>query len=575
MAARRDNLFKKLRSASGFDPNYSVQNREWFIGAVLDAVLAADSTRTDTQIETDVRAVITAANGFAKAERKFKVGVPLNADLEKLERKDVSRRVEVIYGVIGLNHKLADTSSGDLRQFLQKRRYRGVVRMVHQVNPNATRGFMHYPYDCPGNDTWRVNIDAQPFWKKTSAADVPLTVVDKIDTNNDGQPDQDVDPHEAAAKIWAKPFLKADVCKGNLLECATAASCILMDTLFEAADAKALFKSIKNRAPNHLLIVNPNKGQDTHYLWEKETETRNVFSRQMVAEADFQVGDHVVVQNHGLYPALIPGGVWGAEHSLVTDLGNRKPNDGKGIRFGGHGIPEPFTIASVYDRLIKKLQTEMHRTFKIADLFLRLLRADPADPSPIPAGQAIKTPNLEVKDPRTQTKIKFDGYEIFFDVTYDDYEKEPKAGKRPTLTEGEGANPLVIFDIKQTNEIAIARPTLKNKILDQMSRMNTSTNHQVMVFIKRVPGTPPQGENYYARAAWQVPFVDADTETSTFHPLFGGRGGAFKQLERKQMPKGDGRFFRAGHPESGAFATRPTMTTTSQYITYLRSVGAI
>ena len=186
-----------------------------------------------------------------------------------------------------------------------------------------------------------------------------------------------------------------------------------MDTLFEADDPKAFFKAIKNRAPNHLVIVNPNTGQDTHYLWEKETESSKVFSKEMVLERDFQVGDHVVIQNHGLYPVLIPGGVWGAEHSLVTDLGNRKPNDGKGIRFGGHGIDKPFTIAEIYDHLIKDLQTHLHRTFKIADLFLRIMRADPADPHGVPAGNVIKTPNLEVMDPRTQTKIKFDGYLVF------------------------------------------------------------------------------------------------------------------------------------------------------------------
>ena len=204
--ARRDDILKELRSASGFDPNYSVQNREWFKGAVIDLELAAFPTKTDLQIASVVRQVITAANGFAKAELKFTVGVKLDADLEKLERKDDVRRVEAIYGVVGLNHNLAAPSSVLLRQFLHRRRYRGVVRMVYQVNPNDTRGFMHYPYDCKDNQIWRVNIDAQPFWKKTGAADVPLTVVDQIDTNNDGQPDKDVEPHDAAAKIWAGLF---------------------------------------------------------------------------------------------------------------------------------------------------------------------------------------------------------------------------------------------------------------------------------------------------------------------------------------------------------------------------------
>ena len=109
-------------------------------------------------------------------------------------------------------------------------------------------------------------------------------------------------------------------------------------------------------------------------------------------------------------------------------------------------------------------------------------------------------------------------------MKYDDYDRAPKAGQRPTRKEGDGANPIVIFDIKQTNEIAIARTTLKNTLFDQMSRMNTSRTNPVMVFIKRVPGTPPPGENYYARAAWKVPFVDLETDTATFHPSSEDRG---------------------------------------------------
>jgi hypothetical protein len=231
-------------------------------------------------------------------------------------------------------------------------------------------------------------------------------------------------------------------------------------------------------------------------------------------------------------------------------------------------------MAGVYDHLIKALQTQLHRTFKIADLFLRFMRADPADPSTLPAANVVKTPDLQVKDPRSTQIIKFDGYEIFFDVKYDDYEKPPVRGKRPQRKEGEGANPLVIFDIKQTNEIAIARPTLKNKIQDQVTRMNNASQ-SIMVFLKRVPGTPPPGQNYYARAAWKVPFIDGTTDAETFHPLFGGPRGSFVQLERKQMPTGNGRYFRAGHSEPGAFITRPTIAITNQYVNYLSSVGAI
>lgn len=588
---RRASIIKTLLSGKGlekysrFDPNYSAENRRWFVSAVVDAVLNDTPSWEEDKVESRARAIISDANFSLQFDRDMEPNIGLEPSVKKLERKELARRVEALYGVIAQKKDLAkdaDDSSKplvQLRRFVARRRYRGVMRMVYQVNPNSL-GFMRYPYDCADNVHWRVNIDAQPFWTPLGTGDVPLTLV-KIDTDHDNQPDADVDAADAAASIWSRPFPKNESdptaheeCKSNLLDCATATSCVLIDTLFEAIDPSPFFKSFNKRAPNQLQIVNPHKNQGTHYLWEDESEWRNVFSKDLVLEADFQIGDHVVVQNHGLYPALVPGGLWVAEHSLVTNLGNRNPNSGKGIRFGGHGLDDPFTMPTVYDHLIKELQTQLHRTFKIADLFLRIQRKDPADPSEVPAGNVIVSPNLEVKDPRTQQKIKFDGYTIFFDVTYDNYKKPPKKGRRPTITEGEGDNPLVIFDIKETNEIAIARPTLKNKLVDQMGRMNQATD-SIMVFIKRVPGTPAPGENYYARSAWQVPYVDNTTDKVVFHPLFGGPKGSFVQLERKQMPTGVGRYFRNDPDQAGAFITRPKIDITNLYTGYLRSVGAI
>jgi hypothetical protein len=560
---------KFLDKYSSFDPNYSPQNRVWFVSAIVDAVINAFPRPDDDKVEGLAREIIGDANYAVMLDRELEPSVGLDIKLRKTERKDVVRRVEAIYGVFAQKKELVtygvETSRSKLlvalRKFVASRRYRGVVRMIYQVNPNSN-GFMRYPHECETDQHWRVNVDAQPLWKKTGTFDVPLTVADNAA------------PDVAAKQIWEKPFLKGHECEGNLLDCANAACCILMDTLFEAADPAMFLKAIQQRAPGYLLIVNPNKEQGTHFLWDKETEWHNVFSKELVREADFQIGDHVVVQNHGLYLSLIPQGLWSAEHSLVTNLGNRNASDGKGLRFGGHGLDDPFSMATIYDDLIKTLQTHLHRIYTIADLFLRFMR-DPTDPAGIPQGQVATRPNLEVKDPRTQKKIKFDGYELYFDFVYDNYRKPPKGGKRPTLKEGEGANPVVVFDIKQNNEIAIAPTTEKNTILDQMAKMNTS-EVPIMIFIQRVPGTPAPGENYYARAAWQVPYVDAATNKGSFHPLFGGPGGTFKQLERKQMPTGDGRYFRADpESESGATITRPNVDTDDAYLNYLAGISAI
>jgi hypothetical protein len=192
----RANLVRKLSGEKGFDPTYTQQNREWFVGAVLDAIAA---TTADNDLEVAARGIITSANANVKADRDFTVGVPLDKKT-KIERKDIARRVETIYGVIGQNKDLADTSHDSLRRFLFKRRYRGVVRMVYHVNPNSN-GFMRYPNECPQWGKMRLNDDARPLWVTANPPQtVPLRVTDQGD------------PELAALEIWDKPF--ADPCTG-------------------------------------------------------------------------------------------------------------------------------------------------------------------------------------------------------------------------------------------------------------------------------------------------------------------------------------------------------------------------
>jgi hypothetical protein len=588
-AKRKAALVQELSAGKGltkptFDPNYTKQNRIWFVAAVVDAVIADRPGQTDKEIEAAAREVISEANYAVALEYGFtvsgaetvlnagtweykRVAFQLDKGLAKIERKDVARRVEIIYGVIAQNKELARVTAGNyrilspMRKFISRRRYRAVVRMIYQVNPN-TNGFMWYPDACDKPPLHlQVNVGAQPFWQKVDLnSDTPLKVKDQ---NN---------PAVAIAKIWEAPHPDPDECKGNLLDCSNAVCCMLLDSLGEAEDPEPFYKSIQQRATTdpatgqrreHLLIVNPNKLSEEHCLWDDPKEFPLIFTKELVKETDFQVGDHVDIENHGLYANVVPGGFWVSEHSLVTNCGNRNLNDGKGFLFGGHGVEQPFSINVLYDDLVKTIQTRLHRTFKMADLFLRFRQ----NPAIIPSAQWEALLAQDVTDPRSTQTVKVDAFRISFKVTYDNYQKKPVGGKRPTSLEGEKDNPLIMFDIPDIHQIAIARPTLKNTIQDQLARFDQSAT---MTFLQRDP--PTGGGNYYDRAFWKIPFLDSNTDTTKLFPVFGGKDGTFKLLDRRDMPTGDGRYFRAGHPldEPGALLTRPNVDTSNVYLDYLR-----
>ena len=143
-AKRRAAIIKKIVSSkafdrySRFDPNYTIQNRVWFVTAVVDwcsmASRAPPTARSrdgsHNRLRRQFRRHARARNGAQYRARRGH---------QEDERKDWVRRVETIYGVLGENSALA--KEGDdrwmrYRKFIARRRYRGLERMIHQVNPN-------------------------------------------------------------------------------------------------------------------------------------------------------------------------------------------------------------------------------------------------------------------------------------------------------------------------------------------------------------------------------------------------------------------------------------------------------
>jgi hypothetical protein len=547
--AQKAKLAAKLSGDTKFDKNYTAQNRAWFARAIVDAVAAA---KPDAQVEGEAKRIIGEAHKRVAADRDVTVGLTFDAGTELYERSDVKRRVETIYGVIAQAPALAETAQDELRRFIVRRRYRGVMRMVFDVNPNAN-GYFRYRGACdeptlPDRAGWRTNVDARNLWETFTPADAPLRV--KVPTAGAA------DPKAAAEKLW----IAHDVaCEGNLFDCAHALCCVLMDSLFEADDDDKLFKAIYARGRAHLTIYNPSQWPEQYFLWERPTEPRRLFSTEEVLPADLQVGDHVYIWNHGLYPQVIPGGEWSGEHAIVTDTGTRKFGDGKGFLFSGHGLDVPETVEQLHDRLVKELQTALHRIYAIARIFLLFRSTGNAS---IPAsqwGDAL----LQTTTP-AGTTLDVIAYEVLVDVQYGDYISKPRRDGSPPLVTEPG---FIAFEIPALKAIAIS-PQGINSIADQMQiglRLRTT---QLIRTAEPAAGVSP-----YERTLWQIAYRDSDTDTEQKFPLFGGAKGTLRLLDRKEMPKF--KFARLRATDAGALVTRPTVDASATYTAFLRTSGAL
>lgn len=546
----RASLVIKLSADKKFDSAYTTENRKWFVGAVLDALAI---TTPDSDLEGKARDVISKSCKILDASREFKVGIALDQATEWFERGDVARRVETIYGVIASNPALAEEANDALREFIIRRRYRTALRMIYYVNPNEN-GYFFYPYNCklPPTDSrpaWRVNVESKDLWERASTRMVPLRVRVPSGTTPD--------PKKAAAALWNA---HSDPCDANLFDCGHAASCVLMDSLFEADRSDLFFKSIHSRGPDHLLIVDPFMFKEQHYLWERDSEPRRVFSKEKVSPKDFQIGDHVFIWNHGLYPKLVPGGFWSGEHAIVVNCGNRNLADGKGFLFSGHGLKNNLdTVEALHDDLVKTLQTGLHRAYSIGKAFLNYRRSNNTS---IPSVKVQTAPPFKMKD-RSNNDVDVFAYAVNVEFEYGNYRVEVAPGAKVPMVTEPG---FIVFEVPSLKAVGISPPGVYTVAEQQEKGMDKLT-------VLQRTGTPGAGGNIYDRQLWEIPYRDSDTDTEKHFPLFGGPRGSLRLLERREMPKF--KFGRLSATDVGALTTRPTSDASPSYVSFLRSCGAL
>jgi hypothetical protein len=541
-AAAKKALIKKLVVSANFHKNYAKGGRAWFVDRLIRNLEAQTPAPSDATITSNVTDVVTKSKAVVKAKQGYAIGVRLGSTLAKVQ---AGRRVEILYGIIASNPALVEPANDDMLGWIARRRLRGVTRMDFFVNPNS-QGYFRYPDRCPGVHVWRLNTDAQPFWDPLAGSVDPPPGIFYFPLKRpaSGDPDYLV----AIAKVFTK---KKVACDGNLVDCGLACGAVLLDTLVEGKDAPKLLKKVDSRGPKSLGIHSTTR--ETPESMILDTGGEGLYERVPVLVGDLQVGDHAYIFNHPLYKVFRPTGSWTGEHSLVYSCGDRGIRSRKGIFFGGHG--KEGTVYDFYDDFLAELQTHLHRSFRVAAVFLNFKQGG----SPAPS----------ISDTRTWTKpngttVPLELHQFDVGFSYRDFQKAPtKAKPQPKISE----TGFAIGYFPTDNVFVIAKP---RKIIEIVQANN---------FLEAIPferpGPNPGGTAQFEPTGWKIVYTDRSTNADKHYDLFTRARGklAFRPLTIDELFESP--FAKPDPTKEEIVATRPRVDTSAAYLSFLRSNGAM
>ena len=164
-------LVDTLSDAKNFDTLYPDRSRRWFVDMAIRAFEA--QSMSDVQIETKTIELIVKATRIVMAKRDFSIGVErgqvAGQDPAQAAGRDPLRRDREPTGVRG------DGERRPARVGRPPAAARGHADgLLRQPEP---QGYFRYPKTCQTNEKWRLNVDAQAFWKESprlSRGPVPL-----------------------------------------------------------------------------------------------------------------------------------------------------------------------------------------------------------------------------------------------------------------------------------------------------------------------------------------------------------------------------------------------------------------
>jgi len=562
-AKSRKALIDSLALAANFDPLYTEVNRRWMIGKALNVIEGRNAG--DAVIKSKIKDVVNKAKTLVTKHHDFKISIKINAKEAATERLLRKRRVEILYGMIAYEPDLVDPANEKQLLFVAKRRYRTVERFQFYINPNG-RGYLRYPETCKTDQQWRVNFDAKNLWEYDDPADdYPLFMK---------TPPNPPDIVKALEKIF---IAKDKPCEGNLFDCATALSFVYMDSFLEARIPKKFLELLYARAPRMYLRIDHVHGplhpahlndpteRNKYFLTDLSANT--TFTKEYIPQENLQIGDHVYIQNHGIYKTLMPRLAWQGEHALLTDCGNRAVQSDNGFRFMGHGMPrrgETGAIPRFYGNLLNELNTKIYRYYRIGGIFLHYMKSGgTAFPGQVTKQTATGVPDI---DGGTQT---VDFYFFNVDFKYQDYVKKAPRGAKFAQTAEKG---FVAWHIAASREFGVhEKKTIAAARTDGIAMKQNGVR-----FLRLNPAPPAE---MFDPLEWAIRYPDnnsPDASDTLTHFVFQKKGTGMVPLLLEMWELYSEPFGKFYDPTAtGIFTTRPKVDVGTSYTTFLTSSEAI
>jgi len=366
--------YTRLANKKNFVMPFSKWNRHWFVNKIINYLIAKGTPASE--IENRATSIIKAGFQLVRARKDFDLLGPGINFSKLIKRKNLNRRIEILYSTIGTNVEFSDPyyigmdNYIDYLEFIVRRRYRSVMRMDYHVNfskPRNSRNrrnhrYVRYPEKCSLQSEYQVRIDAKTYWNDSE----PLRIQLKPDPLSVYST---VNPKLAILSLFDKPDINP--CEGNLLDCSRVMSIVLMDSLLESKEPDKLLRYLVESkfasgdydylsiidVDDHRGFVGFDDSDDTCLYSVKDRKINNLV-----------VGDYVYITNHPLYRVFRPRGVWRGEFSLVYSRGNSNIRSKTGYVLGGHGMEG--TVYKFYTRFLRELRTHLHRTHVIVKLHL-------------------------------------------------------------------------------------------------------------------------------------------------------------------------------------------------------------
>ncbi|MFG3019431.1 hypothetical protein ACGFZQ_12940 [Streptomyces sp. NPDC048254] len=218
--------------------------RKWFVKRIVaHAQAAADPAAKSRQYLQQAKGIVD-----APSDRAYSFVVP---DTRVGAR---ALMVQIVYGALGVHPAVfLDQDNADLLRFVSERRLRTVLQMRDYVNvwdPDRLGNAPNERFDFPDDIEHSQLRSTATHWEGVSQVGPdkrwPFVLT----------PGADADRKAAVEELF-RPGPRADADDVNVVECQTAASMVLLDSLLQADDPKQLFDALDQTGPAYLTIDNP------------------------------------------------------------------------------------------------------------------------------------------------------------------------------------------------------------------------------------------------------------------------------------------------------------------------------